>query len=197
MRGAIKVGSAPACAGGPQHARTPAGDPGAESPVVCKGDSAVCKGTPQRAVGTPRRPGKGAPGAPTTGQGRESPPGKPAKGQSPGAQQGSTDGDAGEASTSPSTWKKAKSPPGPTSSLPSAAPHGAAEGREGAGPMRSALPATARGAEQDQTRRSGFEWLEIPVLGGSSPAEIPSPGCICQAPPPPPLTRCKAAAPPP
>lgn len=83
----------------------------------------------------------------------------------------------------PLTWINAKSPPA------------AAEGREevgsggegGAGSSRSALPAS--GIKQDQTRRSGFEWLEIPVLGGSSPAEIPCPRCICEAPPPPPLTR--------
>lgn len=114
----------PWCARGPRSMQQ---DPA----VSCDPALAKDPGSMQRnpaPVRTPAAlPGKGH-REPHNRAGQGKPPGKASKGQPPGAQQGSTDGDAGEVSTSPSTWKNAKSPPGPTSS-----PHRRAGGGEGRG----------------------------------------------------------------
>lgn len=119
--------------------KDPRGVQGAPAAAACNGPlqcpvtlpwprtPAACNGTPRRCAHPLPCPGKGH-REPHNRAGQGKPPGKASKGQPPGAQQGSTDGDAGEVSTSPSTWKNAKSPPGPTSS-----PHRRAGGGEGRG----------------------------------------------------------------
>lgn len=91
----------------------------------------------QQRAGTPRGTGEEARGAPA--------PGRAGQGNPPGARQGSTAGDAGEASTSPLEKRQVPSQPGLFSPSPATPLLG--------GPSRSALPGSAGGAEQDQTRR--------------------------------------------
>lgn len=199
MQGAIKASSA-------QHVgvvpSTPGPLQGLEETCGVQGAPAACRGTcsarrprstrwDPAAVRTPAAPaGEGAPAAARPGRaGQGKPrPGKPARGSR-------------EVPTG-TPARRVLPPDVEERQVPSRADlfrpfpgrrRGGGERRGRPEPIRP--PATAAGAEQDQTRRSGFEWLEIPVLGGSSPVEIPSPGCICEAPPPPPLTRREAAAP--
>lgn len=98
----------------------------------------------------------GAPGSGRAGQGREIPP---------GCGREVPTGTPERRVLPP--WRNAKFSLGPTSSLPSPPPPLLG------GPSRSALSASAGGAEQDQTRRSGFDWLEIPVLGAPPPQKSP------------------------
>lgn len=91
-----KGGWSPAC----EDPCSAQGDPGAKSPAGRKRTPTACNGTPQGCGRTLPCPGPGRrEPRDRAGQGKP-PPGKPA-GQPPGARQGSTDGDAGEASTSP------------------------------------------------------------------------------------------------
>lgn len=92
-----KGGWSPAC----EDPCSAQGDPGAKSPAGRKRTPTACNGTPQGCGRTLPCPGPGRrEPRDRAGQGKP-PPGKPAGGQPPGARQGSTDGDAGEASTSP------------------------------------------------------------------------------------------------
>lgn len=109
----------------------------------------------------------GLQGPRSTGTAGEEARGAPAPGragQSPGARQGSTAVDAGEASTSPLEKRQVPSQPGLFSPSPATPLLG--------GPNRSALPASAGGAEQDQTRRSGFGW-KFPSSAAPPPQKSP------------------------
>lgn len=135
------------------------GDPGAKGPAGRKRTRAACSGTPQGcARPLPCRGRGGGAGSPGTGQGRESPPGKPARGSRPGRGREVPTGTPGRRVLPPLTWKNAKSAPGPGSArlcppLPSPpSPPLLSRGGGGAGRGR---PAPVRPPCHRRRRRAG------------------------------------------